>query len=287
VAADRGARLVPKTLFGQKSAELAPPRPGGPRLRSGALIPRSRTAPATEIQQVLDRAVPVLSAIDAQRFSATLASLASALDGTGRDISRLTEGATTVFDELAARQEELAVLFRHTPGLAATVADRSDDLDTAAERMGAVADVLATNEPALARFLAENAELAGQASDLLRAENGRVNRIIPDMLTVLDVITAQPGKIAELARAAPVFTEGLAAVTKTGSFRSPIAYMVGLGIPGRLEAKGPLGEAEGGAGIGPDIYVHGLEIPDVVIGGPQTQQSGLAALLATLAGGGQ
>lgn len=288
VAADSMARLVPKTLFGDKYVELDPARPGGPRLRSGALIPRARTATATEIQQVLDRAVPVLSAIDAQRFSATLASLAAGLDGTGRDMARLAEGATAVFDELAARQDELALLFAHAPGVAATLADRAGDLDTAAERMAAVADVLAANEPALARFLAENAELAGQAGELLRAEDGRINRIIPDMLTVLDVITAQPGKVAELARAAPVFTEGLAAVTATGSFRSPIAYMVGLGLGSRLDAKGPLSEAEGGAGVGPDVYVHGLEIPDVVVGDPQGQESaGLAALLGNLAGGGQ
>lgn len=286
VAADTQVRLVPKTLFGDKYVELDAAAPGGPVLRSGARIPPSRTASAIELQQVLDRAVPVLSAIDAERFSSTLASLASGLDGTGRDMARLAEDATTVFDELTHRQQDLTALFRHAPGVAATFAERADDLGTAANQLGAVADVLAAREPALARFLSENAELAAQAGELLRAEDERLNRVLPDMLTVLDIIAAQPGKIAELARTAPVFTEGLASVTATGSFRSPIAYMVGLGLGSRLDGKGPLSEAHGGSGFGPDVYVHGLDIPNVEAGTSSPEQSsGLTQLLSAAAGG--
>lgn len=286
IAADTHARLVPKTLFGDKYVELDGARPGGPVLRSGARIPRRRTEPATEIQQVVDRAVATLEAVDPVVFSATLASLAEGLDGAGADLRRFADGATAAFEELARRRQELARLLGHVPGVAEELTRRAPDLETAARTMSDVAHLLAEREPDLGRFLAENAELTARAGELLAAESARVNRIVPDVLDVLAIVADRPGQVAALARSAPIFTEGLAAVTATGAFRSPLAHFVVLGVPARLDGAGDHSEARGGTGIGPDVYVHGLDPPNHRVDiGPTSGPSGLGALLGSLVAG--
>jgi hypothetical protein len=62
--------------------------------------------------------------------------------------------------------------------------------------------------------------------------------------------------------------------------------------PGNLlDASGAFGEAQGGAGVGPDVAIEGLELPEVSLdlglardpGAPAS--SGLGALLGSLLGG--
>src|SRR3954467_10928019 len=47
IAATSGAKVVPKTLFGDKYLELEAAAPGEPTMRDGASIPRSRTKTVT------------------------------------------------------------------------------------------------------------------------------------------------------------------------------------------------------------------------------------------------
>lgn len=287
IAADTHARLVPKTLFGDKYVELDGAPPGGRLLADGAVIPLSRTRPAVEVQQVLDKIRPVLGEVDPVAFSATLASLAEGLNGAEGDLQVIADGFPKMFDELAARDAQLGTLLDHVPGVAGTLEARSDDLASAARNFGHVARTLSTNEPALATFLSQNAELSALAADLLITEGPRIRRILPDSLDVLGLVAAQPGKITQLTRGLPAFVGGLAAATRTGAFRSPLADFVLLN-PGSLpDAKGKYSEGQGGSGVGPDVYVHGLEgvpNPTVNVG---TSSSGLAELLAGISGGTQ
>lgn len=289
IAADTTAHLVPKTLFGDKFVELEGAAPGAPALRDGAVIPRSRTQSPVEVQQLLDKLRPVLEGIDPIELSATLASVAQGLSGAAPDLRTLVEQLPPIFDELSGREGDVAAVLQHVPGVAGTLAERSDDLAAAARDLGKVADVLAEHEPALARFITENAHLSAQAAELLTTQAPRIDRILPDSLDVLRLVSLQPGKVAALAKGLPSFVEGLAAATTTGSFRSPLSDFVVLN-PGSLpDAKGSYSEAKGGSGVGPDVYVHGLEsLPNPTVRVPAGSSSaGLANLLAGLTGGGR
>lgn len=86
------ARLLPKTLFGEKYVDLQiPPEKSRASLRAGARIEQDRTQAAVEIDQVLDHLLPVLQAVKPEKLSATLNALATALQGRGDQLGRNLE----------------------------------------------------------------------------------------------------------------------------------------------------------------------------------------------------
>ncbi|NJP33577.1 MCE family protein [Micromonospora thermarum] len=84
IPADVTARLLPKTLFGERYVELVPPEAStaGP-IRDGAVITQDRSRTAVELERVLDEALPLLQAIRPDQLAATLGAVATALEGRG------------------------------------------------------------------------------------------------------------------------------------------------------------------------------------------------------------
>ncbi|MFE4673668.1 MCE family protein [Streptomyces sp. NPDC056723] len=81
---DVRAQMLPTTLFGERYVALVPPAsPSTRMLPAGAVIPQDRSANAIELQQVLDHVLPMLTAIQPQKLSATLSAVSQALQGRG------------------------------------------------------------------------------------------------------------------------------------------------------------------------------------------------------------
>ncbi|MFC5065033.1 MCE family protein [Actinomycetospora atypica] len=86
------ARLVPKTLFGERFVSLEePPNPSPRRLQEGDVIGQDRSQNATETEQVLNNLLPVIQAVEPQKLSDTLGAVSQALSGRGQQT-----GATLV-----------------------------------------------------------------------------------------------------------------------------------------------------------------------------------------------
>jgi phospholipid/cholesterol/gamma-HCH transport system substrate-binding protein len=126
------ARLLPKTLFGEKYVDLVLPRRPGPAIRGGAVIAQDRSQTAIEIDKVLDDVLPLLQAVRPEKLNATLNALATALQGRG--------------DQLGRDAEQLdALLRKYNPKLPAIV----HDLDALSD----VSDGYAAAAPDLLRVL--------------------------------------------------------------------------------------------------------------------------------------
>lgn len=83
------ARLLPKTLFGERYVALVDPTsPSGETLEAGAVIHQDPSAEAAELQQVLDDLLPVLRAIQPDKLSAMMGELALMLRDNGDDLGR-------------------------------------------------------------------------------------------------------------------------------------------------------------------------------------------------------
>ncbi|MBP2473047.1 virulence factor Mce-like protein [Crossiella equi] len=129
------ARLLPKTLFGERYVALQPPAVGSGRsLVDGARIGLDRSAAAVEVEKLLDDLLPVLSAVRPDQLSATLTALATALDDKGRQLG----------DTLARLGDYLTGLEPALPDLRATLTS-----------VVTVADTYTTAAPDLLRALSE------------------------------------------------------------------------------------------------------------------------------------
>ncbi|HET7720118.1 MAG TPA: MlaD family protein, partial [Acidimicrobiales bacterium] len=247
---DSTARIVPKTLFGDKYVELEPAAKGEPAMGDGGHIGQDRTKTVTEFQQVLDRFTPALQAVDPGQLGGTIQAMAAGIgDGTG--LGRTAVGFGTAFQEIGGRQDDIARLLRHIPGTAETFGDRAGDMTAAAGNLGRVAEALAENEPTLGRFLRENADLLTQAAELVTTEKDRFQRLTEDGFDVLRMVAAHPGSIKGFMEGQAGATVGLPSVTHYGVMFAGVRHMMVTWPTPRTSE--PIDD--GDTAIGPDVEI--------------------------------
>ncbi|MFP3967105.1 MCE family protein [Actinomadura fulvescens] len=95
------ARLIPKTLFGEKYVDLVIPAEAGPLgLRKGQTIQQDRTQIAVEIDKVLGNLLPLLQAVRPEKLNATLNALSTALQGRGDQLGRNLEQVDSLLKKI-------------------------------------------------------------------------------------------------------------------------------------------------------------------------------------------
>lgn len=128
------ARLLPKTLFGEKFVSLVPPpAPTTARLAAGDVIPEDRSQAAVEVERVLDELLPLLQTVRPQDLATTLGALSQALQGRGdqlgetlTQLNTLVEGLNPAVPDL---QEDIRQLATFSDNLNAAAPDLLDALD--------------------------------------------------------------------------------------------------------------------------------------------------------------
>ena len=82
------ARLLPKTLFGERYVALQLPDTSEGPIKAGDVIPQDRSSAAIELQKVLDDVMPLLQAVQPEKLSSTLTAVSTALDGRGKQLGQ-------------------------------------------------------------------------------------------------------------------------------------------------------------------------------------------------------
>ncbi|MFY1671160.1 MCE family protein [Plantactinospora sp. WMMB334] len=192
VPADVTARLLPKTLFGERYVALVPPPTGstaGP-LRDGAVIGQDRSRNGVELERVLDEALPLLRSIRPEKLASTLAALATALDGRGEQLGETLETLDRYLGEL---NPELPALTEDVRRLAAVL----DSYDAALPDLLAIlrdvtptARTVADQQAQLAAFLAETTDAADVTRLFLDRHGDQVIRLGQLGRPVLELLAA-------------------------------------------------------------------------------------------------
>lgn len=140
------ARLLPKTLFGEKYVALVlPPHPSGRPLSAGDVIPQDRSRTARELESALDSLLPVLQDVAPQDLASTLGAISSALRGRGHQLGdtlvrtqQLVSGLNPALPQLSediTRLADLADTYNQAaPDLLSALADLSTTTRTVAEQ---------------------------------------------------------------------------------------------------------------------------------------------------------
>ncbi len=127
IPSDVKARLLPKTLFGEKYVSLVAPEAPGvanqPSLSAGDVIPQDRSRTAIEVQQVLDDLLPLLEAVRPQDLASTLNAMAQTLEGRGEDAG----------ETLVLLQRYISQLNTELPNIKADISGLADLTDTYSE----------------------------------------------------------------------------------------------------------------------------------------------------------
>ena len=222
IPANVAARLLPKTLFGERYVDLVPPPDASPEpIRAGAIISEDRTRSAVELERVLDNALPLLQAIRPDKLAVTLGALADALAGRGE---RLGEDITVLDRWLAALNEQLPTITEDVRRLAEVVTaydGAADDLLAILRDVTVTATTVTEQRAQLAGFLADTTDLADTTRSFLDRYDdrliqlGRVSRPVLDLLAVYapEYPCLLRGVVALQPRAEEVFAAGSMHIT--------------------------------------------------------------------------
>jgi phospholipid/cholesterol/gamma-HCH transport system substrate-binding protein len=185
------ARLLPKTLFGERYVALVPPAaPAKATLHSGSVIAQDRAETAIELERVLDGALPLLQAIKPDKLAATLGALAYALEGRGerlgadlvaldRYLAALNAQMPTIRDDVRRLADVLAVYDGALPDLLSILRDAT-----------VTATTISDQRTELAQFLADTTDLAEVTRAFLDRYDDRIIQLGQVSRPVLELLAA-------------------------------------------------------------------------------------------------
>jgi phospholipid/cholesterol/gamma-HCH transport system substrate-binding protein len=122
------ARLLPKTLFGERYVALQAPARPARAISSGDVIGQDRTSAAIEIEKVLGDLMPVLQAVQPSKLAATLNAMSTALDGRGRQFGDTLVRLNSYLEQLTPSLPDVRANIAALATVANTYADAAPDL---------------------------------------------------------------------------------------------------------------------------------------------------------------
>ena len=245
------ARLLPKTLFGEKYVSLVlPQRPSGRPLSAGDVIPRDRSQPARELESALDSLLPLLQDVAPQDLANTLGAVSGALRGRGSQlgdtlvrVQQLVSGLNTALPHLQediTRTADLADTYTQAaPDLLAALADLSTTTRTMFEQRenlaGLFSSVTRVSDD-LRGFLRDNQRnLIALAADS-RPTLESLARYAPEYPCLLNQIA---GLVPQLNRVLGVGTNQPGAHVYLEVINNRGKYLPGVDEPSYAEDRGP------------------------------------------------
>ncbi|MGW5780048.1 MCE family protein [Streptomyces sp. NPDC003863] len=273
VPSDVRAQMLPTTLFGERFVALVPPAdPSSRPLGPGDVIPEDRSSNAVELQQVLDNVLPLLTAVQPQKLSATLSAVSRALEGRGdklgETLARLDAHLREFNPHLPALTRDLKELVK----VSHLYADAAPDIVTALTDFTTTSGTLAEKEGELAGTFGATTRTAQDVTSFLRQNRNNIIRLSATSRPTLDLLAEYapsfPCTLRTLAQFVPAMDKALGKGTNQPGLHVEVTTVPSRGayVPGRDTPSY-------GSGGGPHCYpVPYLGIPAA----PATQASAAA-----------
>ncbi|MEU8033056.1 MCE family protein [Streptomyces sp. NPDC049099] len=172
IPSDVRARLLPKTLFGEKYVDLvAPARSSARPIRAGDVITQDRTKTGIEVQQLMNDLLPLLRTVRPGELNATLSAFATALEGRGDriggNLTRVEGYLRRLNPHLPSLKEDIS----RFADVAEVYGDAAPDLMRILRNTVTTSRTIVQKQDQLAAGLRSTAAVAGTANGFL-AENG-------------------------------------------------------------------------------------------------------------------
>ncbi|MEW2390005.1 MCE family protein [Streptomyces venezuelae] len=261
VPSDVRAQLLPTTLFGQRYVALVPSEhPSAHPLTAGSVIPQDRSRSAVELDQVLDNLLPLLTAVQPQKLSATLSALAQALEGRGEklgDSMVALDGYLKDFNpHLPALNQDIKELVE----LSDTYADAAPDLVDALHDATTTSATIAEQRAGLSSLYASVTTGSQELGSWLRSNRANLIRLTatsrPTLRILAEYAPAFPCTLSTVADFVPVMDAALGKGTDRPGLSVDVHVVPSRGayVPGR---DAPRYEAGGGPRCYPVPYTGG------------------------------
>ncbi|MQA83895.1 MAG: MCE family protein [Streptosporangiales bacterium] len=234
-----GAAIRLGTLLGDKYLEL---RPRGPdQLDPGTMIPVSRTEPAYEIVEALSDLTRTTEAIDTERLSAALQTLADTFEDSAPQVRTSLEGLSRLSRTIASRDQQLQQLLSRTESVSGILDQRNEEFSRLARDANLLLAEISKRREVIHQLLVSTAHLSGQLTRLVRENEEQIGPALRRLHEVLDVLQRNQQSLKEGVRALAPFSRILGNVVGNGPwFDAFVHNLVFAGdlVPGPRERGG-------------------------------------------------
>ncbi|MER5849479.1 MCE family protein [Streptomyces sp. NPDC002012] len=178
IPADVTAQMLPTTLFGERFVALVPPEiPSAQSLKAGAVIPQDRSSNAIELEQVLDNVLPLLTAVQPQKLSATLTAVSQALEGRGDKLGETLVTLDVHLKKLNPQLPKLNADIKELVKVSTVYADAAPDVLDALTDFTTTSGTLAEQQAGLADLYGSTTASAQDVTTFLRKNKDNLIRL--------------------------------------------------------------------------------------------------------------
>lgn len=189
IPGDVMAKLLPKTLFGERYIALeSPPGGGATPIAAGDVIPQDRSAGTIEIEKVLDDLMPVLQALQPQKLSTTLSAISNALRGRGEQVGETLVGLNDYLQKLDPALPDLEAVLGRIDDVTNTYADAAPELLTALEDLSTTSRTVVEHKEQLATMLGSLTTTAQDSTQFLQANQENLIDVTADSRATLEIL---------------------------------------------------------------------------------------------------
>jgi virulence factor Mce-like protein len=188
IPANVSARLLPKTLFGERYVALRSPTDPSGQLRAGAVIGQDRTSSAIEIEQVLDNLMPVLQAVQPEKLSTTLNAMATALSGRGKQFGDTLVQLGAYLEQVTPSLPDLQVNIQRLADVADTYAQAGPELLTALRDLTVTTQTVVEQRDNLSALYSTLTSASNDLTSFLAANKDNLIGLASTSKSTLDVL---------------------------------------------------------------------------------------------------
>ncbi len=194
-----GAAIRAKTLFGEKFIELQIPKSlASDNLKNGSEIPESRTIGPFEVETILEKAVPLLEAVDPEQFGSALHALAQGLVGNEQALRNANVQSEKL---LTATERTLPNLQRnlvHLDHFARALNTTDTSLLEALNGLTQVGEVIRDHPTEFRQTLEGLTSLSDDLADVIGPREGDLGTLAGEGAPVLKSVADRAGKLPHI-----------------------------------------------------------------------------------------
>lgn len=187
--ADTTARLLPKTLFGERYVALVRQSEGGTTLEPGDTIHQDASAPAVELEELFDELLPVLKAIQPDKLSAMLGELAQMLRGRGTEMGDTVVAWGQYLHKLNPLTPQMADDIAALGRVAEVYADAAPDLVDALDNMTTTSQTLVDQRTQVSDLFASVITAADDTDGWMVANSGTIISLSRESRRALEAVS--------------------------------------------------------------------------------------------------
>jgi phospholipid/cholesterol/gamma-HCH transport system substrate-binding protein len=263
------ARLLPKTLFGERYVDLVvPAEPSGEPIAEGDTVMQDVSGNAVEVGKLLDSVLPLLEAVPPQDLSVTLSALAQALEGRGEQLGITIDRLETIFREVNTELPALQSAIRDFATFTETYSDAAPQIVNALNNLRTTNATIVQRRPQVDVLLASLTQTAPTVTDFLAVNRDNIVSIAADSEEALTLLAtyspSYPCVLHNFAQLAPRIDELMGVGTP---YRGPHVtieltnprgrYLPNQDEPRWFDTRGPWCEPEPPLGVDPGQYPGG------------------------------